>query len=401
MKINSIIISLVLKQFNERKLRSFLTILGISIGICALISLIMLSSALKSGVTGQLSRLDPDVILIAPKASLAGSSGGPSGFGGFTQADVDTVASVTQIVEVTPFLRATALFKYGREQIRYGVRGSEFESTSQFADFINMDIASGRYLSPNDKNSVNVGATFAKEAFDKELFVGSVIRINDDKYTIQGIFEREGDSNTDNIVVTNIADLRRTFDTNDAVTAISAKAATGADLDIVNERIIRALERKRGSEDFSTTTPAGIIETVNGLIGVVDLVVLSIALISLFVASLGITNSLFTSVFQRTKEIGTMKAIGARNSQILSVFLLESAVLGFTGGFAGILIGLLLASGFISGINLLGFIKLEFALSWGLMLNSIIFSTVLGIVAGMLPAIRASKLKPIDALRFE
>ena len=140
---------------------------------------------------------------------------------------------------------------------------------------------------------------------------------------------------------------------------------------------------------------------MNGLIGVVDLVVLSIALISLFVASLGITNSLFTSVFQRTKEIGTMKAIGARNSQILSVFLLESAVLGFTGGFAGILIGLLLASGFISGINLLGFIKLEFALSWGLMLNSIIFSTVLGIVAGMLPAIRASKLKPIDALRFE
>lgn len=400
MRINSIILTLVFKQFNERKLRAFLTIVGISIGICALVSLIMLSGALKSGVTRQLERFDSDIILIAPKASLGGN-GGPSGFGAFTQDDVDTVESVPQIVEAIPLLRSTVIIESGKEQIRNEIRGTTIKSQSEFADFVNLEIAEGRYLGPNDKNSVNIGYTVAKEGFDKELFVGSSLRINDDKYTVQGIFAREGDQANDNLIVTNINDLRRTFGTTDAVTAISARVSPGASLEIVDERIIRALERRRGSEDFSTTTPQSIVENVNGLLGVVDIVVLSIAFISLFVAALGITNSLFTSVFQRTKEIGTMKAVGARNSQILLVFLLESAILGFFGGLIGIIFGVGLAVLFINGINLFGLIRLELALDYMLMIYSLLFSTILGIIAGLLPAYRASKLKPIDALRFE
>jgi putative ABC transport system permease protein len=395
------IFKLVWKQFSERKLRSFLTMLGICIGIAALISLILLSSALKGGITRQLDRFGTDVILIAPKASLVGSQGGPQGYGAFTDSDLQVVRNVPQVREAFPLLRTSYTLTYGREEQRREVRATIVESADKLEEFIGREVYSGRYFSERDRNQVMVGYRFAKEAFDKEIFVGSVLRINGDKYTVAGILIEEGDQSEDFLVIGNIDDLRRTLGDSKAVTAISARITPGANLEIVEERIIRALKRYRGEEDFGTTTPAGIKSSVGDILGVVDLVVYSIALISLFVAALGVMNSLYTSVFQRTKEIGTMKAIGAKNSQILQIFVLESSLMGFLGGILGILLGLVLAYGFISLVNVFGFIRLELEISYLLLIGALLFSTVVGLIAGLLPALGASKLKPVDALRFE
>jgi putative ABC transport system permease protein len=397
----NIIFKLVYKQLTERKLRSFLTMLGICIGVASLVSLVLLSGALKDGVTRQLDRFGTDVVLIAPKASLVGSQGGPQGYGLFTDGDLQTVLNVPQVSDAFPLLRTSYTITYGREEQRREVRATRIDGVASFETFIGRGVYQGRFFSERDRNQVMIGYRFAKEAFDKEILVGSVIRINGDKYTVAGILEEEGDQAEDFLVIGNIEDLRRTLGDSKAITAISARVAPGADLEIVEERIIRALKRYRGEEDFGTTTPAGIKNSVGDILGVVDLVVYSIALVSLFVAGLGVMNSLFTSVFQRTKEVGTMKAIGARNSQILQIFVFESALMGFLGGVCGVIIGTALAYAFMGLANSFGFIRLELAFNLALVIGAILFSTIVGIIAGLLPAIRASKLKPVDALRFE
>jgi len=394
------ILNMVWKQFNERRLRSTLTTIGIAVGIAALISLVLLSGALKSAVTGQLDAFGSDIILIAPKAALGGG-GPPTGTGIFTSDDVAVVENIPQIIRVTPFVATSRIVQVGRERFVFTIRGVGFSQTNEFADFINLDIESGRYLQPNDINQINVGNRFAKEAFSKELFVGNTVLINDRRFTIAGIFEEQGDQGTDFAVFMTIAAARNMIGDSRAVTGMSAQIAPGADIDLLSERIENRLKRTRGRDDFAITTPAQIQESIGSFLAVVDLVVLSIALVSLFVASLGIMNSLYTSVLQRTKEIGTLKAVGARNSQILTLFLTESALLGAIGGLIGIIAGVGMAFAFIFGINSFGFVKLEYSLNYILIIGSLLFSIGLAMFAGLLPAYRASRLKPIDALRHE
>lgn len=396
------ILQIVWKQFTQRKLRSILTIIGISIGIIALVSLIILSMALKQGVTAGLDRFGSDVILVAPLAAVGG--GPPSGTGEFTDDDVRVVENTPQVLKVYYFASQNLEVSFGREDIRILVRGINLELTpsgGDFADFVDLDLLDGRYLEAGDRNVVNIGYRLAKERFDKEIFVGNRIEIAGKKYTVAGIFEEQGDQGEDNAIFMNIEDIRDLIGDSKAVTAISARIAPGADLEIVNDRIKNRLERSRGEEDFGTTTPQEIREQVGSLLAVVDIVVISVALISLFVGALGITNSLYTSVLQRTKEIGAMKAVGARNSQILSIFIIESCILGFFGGVIGILIGKLIGQAFIFGINTLGFIRLEMYTDINLIIGTMIFCIGLGLIAGIVPAIQASKLKPVDALRHE
>ncbi|HLP79343.1 MAG TPA: ABC transporter permease [Acidobacteriota bacterium] len=397
---NKRIFLVVWRQFSQRKLRSLLTVLGITIGISAMISLILLSGALKQGITGQLDSFGSDVILAAPKAGLEGSgNGGPKGIGKFTTKDADIIESLPQVESVQELLRINMDAEVGREKRRVEIRGTEI--SDDFIRFLSMDIESGRYLESDDRYSINIGHRVATEMFDKELFVGNSIQMNGQKFTIVGIFKEEGNLASDNLIVGNIETIRDVLGVSDAVTALSIRISPGADLDLMDQRIRNALEDYRGEEDFATITPAGIKEEIGQLLGVVDIVVLSIAFVSLFVASLGIMNSLYTSVLQRTKEIGTMKAVGATNFQIFSIFVTESAILGAAGGICGIIFGAFLAFLFMLPLNAFGFVKFTFEPDYMLFLQAFLFSVILGIFAGTLPALKAARLRPVDALRYE
>ncbi len=396
------ILKLVWEQFTQRKLRSSLTIIGILIGISALVSLIILSSALESGITGQLDRFDANSILIAPLASIGGSSG-PQGFGVFTDSDVRVLEQVVGVAQVNPLLSTSVDVRVGRETKRLTLRapGSSDQSDISFEDFIKIDIRSGRYIDFDDTSGIMVGYKVANEVFERQLFVGNSLYINDKRYTIVGIFKEEGVQESDFAIFSPFSVGRDIVGDSRAVTAIQLQVADGFDFDLIQERVRSTLEKYRGQEDFGITTPQGIRDQIGSFLLAIDIVVLSIALISLFVASLGIMNSLYTSVLQRTKEIGTMKAIGATNSQILFIFVFESAILGFIGGLLGVLFGYMLGGGFIIGVNTFEFIRLPFGIDWVLVSFSLVFSVVLGIISGLLPAFRASKLKPVDALRHD
>ena len=213
--------------------------------------------------------------------------------------------------------------------------------------------------------------------------------------------EEIGNSQDDNSINIDFDTFREIFDAEDRVDAITATAKPGLDMDALKEKTERKLERARGDENFQVMTSANILEQVNSILGIVQFVLIGIAGISLLVGGIGIMNSMYTSVLERTKEIGIMKSVGARNSDILLIFLVESGFIGLIGGIFGVLLGtgMALAVGAIA--KQAGFALLKIVIDYKILLFGLSFAFVLGMISGALPAYRASKLKPVDALRYE
>jgi putative ABC transport system permease protein len=168
----------------------------------------------------------------------------------------------------------------------------------------------------------------------------------------------------------------------------------------IERRLRKDRNQKEGEEDFSVQTPSQALETINTILNIINLIVSGIAAISLLVGGIGIANTMFTSVLERTREIGTMKAVGAKNRDVLFIFLIESGMLGLIGGIVGAILGLALAFLVSSSANsYFGEQIIVVSLSWPLLLGAIAFSFLVGIAAGTLPALQASRLKPTEALR--
>jgi len=199
-------------------------------------------------------------------------------------------------------------------------------------------------------------------------------------------------------------DLKNLLDIKDEYDLIIAKVQDKNEIKRIADEITRRLREDRnlkpGEEDFSVETPSQSLEGVNNILNIVNVIVYGIALISIVVGSIGITNTMYTSVLERTREIGVMKAIGAKNKDVLIIFLIEAGILGLIGGILGALIGLSLAIG-ISNVasTALGGIDLKVIVSWPLLISSVLFSFLIGIIAGFVPAYQGSKLRPVEALR--
>ena len=157
---------------------------------------------------------------------------------------------------------------------------------------------------------------------------------------------------------------------------------------------------REGEEDFSIQTPQQSIKTVNTVLDSVNIVIAGIAGISLLVGAIGITNTMYTSVLERKKEIGIMKSVGAKNSDIITLFLAESALLGLIGGIIGVIIGLSLAFAAAGAASsALGGLDFKISLNFPFLIFAALFSVVIGGISGVFPAIQASKLNPVEALR--
>jgi len=200
------------------------------------------------------------------------------------------------------------------------------------------------------------------------------------------------------------SDLNDALDIKDEYDIIVVQLEKNSDPEKVAEAITEKLRKdrglKEGEEDFNVQTPIAALASINTILNVINVIVIGIALISLLVGAIGIANTMYTSVLERTKEIGVMKAIGARNSDILLIFLFESGLLGLVGGIVGVLIGMLMAWTAATGANTaLGTNLFIIKFNPALIIGSIIFSFLIGTVSGVLPARQASKLKPVDALR--
>jgi len=272
----------------------------------------------------------------------------------------------------------------------------------------NAEIIKGRTLKSGDFDKVVVGYLYQldNKIFKKGLNLGDNIEINDQTFEIAGFVSEIGNPSDDgNIYLTEESFellYPEQIDKYGFVMLSSEKSQDPAELaDKIEEKLRKRWNENEGEETFSVETFADLIETFASFINIINGILVLIALVSVIVASVNIMNTMYTAVLERTKEIGIMKAIGARNENILFIFVFESGFLGIVGGALGIFFGYLIASAGGVAATASGYSTLQPIFPMSLIIGCLIFSFLIGAISGFTPALQASKLKPVDALRYE
>jgi putative ABC transport system permease protein len=393
-------------NFRRRKIRSFLTMIGIFIGIAAVVSLIGLGEGLRYAITSQFSFMGTDVLSVR----AAGIDyAGPPGTGApvpLTDDLKDKIESVSGVdAAINRYIKSGTLEFNDKQGIGFAMSMPEGEDRKIVETMINMKAAEGRLLKEGDTRRALLGYGFSTEdnTFGG-IHAGDTILLSEMKYDVIGIMEKKGSFLFDNAVLINEEQLLKDFGDDGTVNVIAVKVKDITQMDAVQASIEKLLRKERGvkegEEDFVVESPQKTLDTLNSSLFAVQLFVYIIAAISILVGGIGITNTMYTSVLERTKDIGVMKSIGAKNSTIFTLFSIESGLLGMIGGIVGILLGLILAYGMAAaGRAILGVDLIQAHVSMMLILGSLIFSFVIGLAAGVLPAYQASKLQPVDALR--
>ena len=397
---------LAFNNLRRRKLRAWLTILGIFIGIAAVVSMISLGQGLQDYIDEQFEQVGGDKIIIQAKTlGPPGSNTNPALI--LTSEDLEVIRSVRGVEDAGGVLIKTGPIKFRSESEILLVAGVNEGYLGIFGDIDATKIIEGRQLKKGDKFKAVVGNNHVfGNLWDKQAGIGNSLEIEGKRFDIIGVLKKQGNPFDDNAVWIQKDILADLLDVKDEESQIIVKVEFGFNPEDVADDIERKLRRERnekeGQETFTVQTAGSLLETFTNIFSVVQAVFVGIAAISLIVGGIGIMNTMYTSVLERTKEIGTMKAVGAKNSDILYIFLIESGLLGLVGGVIGILIGI----GIGKGIEYIAMIQLGTPLVRAvfgieLIVGALLFSFVVGSLSGVLPALQASRLKPVDALRYE
>ena len=400
---------IALKNLFNRKLRSFLTIIGIVIGIVAVVGLISVGQGMQNAINEQFQTVGQDRIVVTPGGEgFTGTSPVTSEFSAdkLYEHDLNVIKSVKGVYKATGAEIELGEVKFDNTIDYFNVFGvptdSESLSLIKTIDFFLID--KGREFNSGEQGKAIVGYKVALDGFDKEIRIGHKIEVKGDDFKVIAIQEKTGSPIHDNMVRIPIEEARELFSREkDEFTTIFIKVGSGEDPAEVAGDIKKAMRRdhdvKEGEEDFTVTTSIQLIEGFNNILDVVQIVLIGIAAISLFVGGVGIMNTMYTSVLQRRKEIGVMKSIGATNTDILMIFLFESGILGIIGGVFGVIFGLMLSKGVEIAASLAGVDILKAYVSIPLVIGALLFSFIIGALSGFMPAKQASKLQPVDALR--
>ena len=398
---------LAFNNLKRRRLRSWLTMIGIFIGIAAVISLISLGQGLKDTISEQFEMMGSNKLIVMP-GSDEGLMGGMMSADKLTQRDLEIIKKVRGVELATEMIYGSTLIEFKDEVKATIVVGvATDESSKILTDMEGFQIDKGRELEEGDKYSVSIGYALAEgDFFDEKVGLKDKIIIKGQELRVTGLMEKIGNPQDDSSIYIPIETARELFEKEEEIDTVYVQARDGFDPTKVAESIEKDLRKlrneKEGEETFTVQTFEQILESFSNIFDVVQAVLVGIAAISLLVGGIGIMNTMYTSVLERTKEIGTMKAVGAKNSDILKIFLFESGLLGFVGGAIGIGIGIGLgkAAEYIA-TNFLGTELLKASTSTGLILGALAFSFCIGTLSGILPAMQAAKLRPADALRHE
>ena len=397
---------LALKNLKHRGIRSWLTLLGIFIGVTAVVALIGLGAGLQAAVGAQFGVSSTQVLTVQAGGL---NSFGPPGSGAvnkLTLDDVDAIDRLSSVKVAIPRIISSGKMEFNNI-VGFGYSASvpDGEKRKIAYEVMDSNVAVGRILKDGDVDKVVLGYNFWKDdaIFGEAIVPGKSVLIQDEKFIVIGILEKTGSLVFDNIVMMNDAPLRDLMNYGDDVDVIAVQAKSEDDMDRAKEDIEKLLRKRRdvkeGEEDFEVSTPEAMMETVNSILGGVQAFIIIIASISILVGALGIVNTMTTSVLERKKEIGIMKAIGAKNSQVFMQFFFESGMLGFIGGLIGVILGTLIGVAGIVGINSFLGSELSPTIDFVLIGGALAGSFVIGAAAGIVPAMNAAKQNPVEALR--
>jgi putative ABC transport system permease protein len=395
---------LAVRNLRKRKVRTGLTMLGIFISIATIFMLISLSLGLQNAVKDQFQSLGADKFFVQPATGFLGPPGS-AGETILTEKDVDVIKNTRGVKDVVSYVAANAKVEFNGKTRYMLVWGASLD-TNLFSEIGNLKIEEGKFLEKGD-SGVNLGILFKTgNLFGKPVSAGNKLAINGQEFKVRGIFEEIGNPDDDQMITMTIESARTLFNIPERVDWIVVQINEGENIAEVSQRVEKELQDSRHvtekNQDFAILTPEELLGSFQSILNIITVFLAGIAAISLFVGGVGIANTMYTSVLERTKEIGLMKAIGATNKDILTIFLIESGLLGLVGGIIGVILGFG-ASKVIENIatNALGTNLLQAATPVYLILGCLIFGFLIGAISGAFPAIRASKTNVVDALRYE
>lgn len=379
------------------KMRSFLTMLGIVIGVTSVILLVAVVSGLNSFITNQIQGLGSNLMFVIP--GRVGGARSPGGVQANRLVLLDAVNLKNRLgdsAEVSAVVQRTATLKYSSKSDK---GAAVFGVEANYPKLISIKLSGGRFFTGSEAESGRrvtvIGTTVQKDLFGNFSPLGQNITIEGVKYQVVGTIESRGSTfgvDQDNTVAIPLPAAQKQFGL-DRPNTIYISADKPEDVKIVQTKATNILLKRLSEDDFTIMTQEQTLSTISQITGVLTIALGGIAAISLIVGGIGIMNIMLVSVTERTREIGLRKALGARPKDIRNQFLIEAITLSGLGGIVGIILGILL--------SLLIGRFITTTITWWSIVLSFGFSTLVGIVFGVTPAIRAARLDPIQALRYE
>ncbi len=391
---------LALSSLKYSRLRTYLTALGIAVGIAAVVLLTALGGGAQQYMMGQFSQFGANIISVAPgKTTTAGISGAIlSNVRPLTIEDAESLHRLPNIKTSVPAVQGNSPVERGNRTRWTSVLGINHEVPQTWA----MEVAQGRFL-PNEsaeqaRNFVVIGDTIKRELFPYTKPLGEFLRIGSERFRVIGVMKKKGQVlgfDMDDIVYIPVYRALSLYN-RESLMEIDLRYTEGHDEAQIIKQIKKRLIERHGSEDFTITSQDDIIGTLGSILGILTAVVAGLGSISLFVGGVGIFTIMSIAVNERIKEIGLLRALGASRKQVTLLFLFEAAVLSGLGGIVGMLSGFSIAW-------LLHYIipALPVNIEWDYVIMAEVIAIVTGMIAGLVPARRAAAMAPVDALRSE
>ncbi|MBO1926493.1 ABC transporter permease [Thiomicrorhabdus sp. 6S2-11] len=395
---------LAIREIRRNLMRSILTMLGIIIGVAAVITMVTLGNGATAKVTAEISSLGSNLLMVRPGQRM-GPGRDSSGAKSFSLEDAEAIRNgVASIVAVAPTASASVTAVFGNDNWSTTITGTN----NDYFQTGNWSFAEGRQFSETELKSGKpvcvIGKTISKELFNNEDALGEKIRLGSFSCEVVGLLQSKGQSmmgsDQDDTIIMPIKTVQRRLTGNQDVRMIRISVKPDIDTDVVNRAITMLLRDRRHlsdneKSDFSVMDTQEITNTLTGTTRVMTMLLGAVAAVSLIVGGIGIMNIMLVSVTERTREIGIRMAIGALEREVLWQFLVEAIVLSSLGGIIGIILAL---SASYFGSMLMG---VPLIIDYAIVTLAFVFSAMVGVVFGYFPARNAARLNPIDALRHE
>ena len=395
---------LALREIRRNLLRSFLTILGIVIGVSAVVTMVTLGNGATQAVKDQISSLGSNLLMLRPGQRL-GPGGGTAGAPTFKEADADAIASqIGGIKAVAPEVRSGVTVIANGRNWATSITGT----TNAYFETSNWHLASGRRFEDDELRAgaavCLIGATVQRELFGSADPLGQTVRVKQFSCSVVGTLASKGQAamgnDQDDVVILPLRTVQRRVTGNQRINTLLVSMQDGSDPERVKASLAQLLRERRklaaaDDDNFNVLDTQQLAETLSGTTKVMTTLLGAVAAVSLLVGGIGIMNIMLVSVTERTREIGLRLAIGALEREVLLQFLIEAVTLAAMGGIIGIIIAT------VASILLAQVMEVPFLFDPGINILSFIFSAGIGVVFGYFPARRAAQLDPIEALRHE
>ena len=394
------LITLSWRTISSNKLRSFLTALGLIIGIASVVILTSIGRGVHQFVLAEFTQFGTNLLAVFPgKTTTLGLSGATiSTVRPLTQADALSLEKLENIIAVVPLVQGNARIEAGEKQRRASV----FGVGAAVPEVWKIKVQQGRFLPAGELNNPRafavLGSKLHAELFGSGNPLGQRVRIGADRYRVIGVMEQKGQMlgfDMDDSIYIPAGKALEMFN-RESLMEIDLLYKSSISVDVIEKTVSRLLIARHGQEDFTIITQNQMLESMDSILNILTMAVAALGSISLLVGSVGILTIMTIAVSERISEIGLLRAVGAEQRTIFQMFLAEALALSLAGGLGGILVG-------ICGAQLikLALPALPVELAWSYIAGAFFISLLIGIAAGVMPAMKAARLKPLEALRTE